>query len=465
MVFSSLVFLGVFFASVLLLYNLSKNITYKNIILVIASLIFYAWGEPMWVLALAFTGTSDYILGRIIGKYFGKPQAKAALCASVIIDVGILAVFKYSGFIVENINLITGGGLKIPVFGLPIGISFYTFQTLSYTIDTYRGKTEAQKSWISYMAYLSMFPQLVAGPIVRYVDVAKEIKSRSVTIEGFAYGAKRFVIGLGKKVLLANMAGDVAKLLFAEKALSSIAVGSAWLGLLMYTFQIYFDFAGYSDMAIGMGKMLGFNFPENFIYPYISRSATEFWRRWHISLGSFFRDYVYIPLGGNRKRHIRNILVVWLLTGLWHGASWNFILWGLYYGIILLIEKKCFGGKLLNLNKVVGTIYCFILVMLGWGLFYFTDFGQLGIFFSHLFGFNAKLYDLMTVSAFTNNLWLIIACVIASTPLPKIAYNKTIGKSKVADAVCSGILMIAVFALCYIMLVGSTYNPFLYFRF
>lgn len=465
MVFSSLVFLGVFLPAVLLAYNLSRNVTYRNIILVISSLIFYAWGEPMWVLALLFTGCSDYVLGRIIGRYIGTKKASAALAASVIIDVGILAVFKYSGFIAENLNYVTGGGIPIPAFGLPIGISFYTFQTLSYTIDTYRGKTPPQKSLLKYLAYLSMFPQLVAGPIVRYVDVAKQLEKRSVTLESFSAGAMRFAAGLSKKVILANMTGDVAKLLFAEKALSSLSVGSAWLGILMYTFQIYFDFSGYSDMAIGMGKMLGFDFPENFRYPYISGSVTEFWRRWHISLGSFFRDYVYIPLGGNRRHHIRNIFVVWFLTGLWHGASWNFIFWGLYYGILLFIEKKLFGGRLLRLPRVIGTVYTFIIVMFGWGLFYFTDFSQLGIFITHAFGINAKLYDLMTVSTLTKNLWLIIVCFIAATPLPKIIYTKTLARTPAGAQIFGSVLMIASFAVCYIMLVGQTFNPFLYFRF
>lgn len=465
MVFSSLVFIAVFLPAVLILYNVSRNITYKNIILVIVSLIFYAWGEPVWVIALLFSGSIDYIHGRIISSHPGRWQAKAALLSSLILNLGILITFKYSGFLVENLNAILKISLPVPKFSLPLGISFYTFQTLSYTLDMYRGDCKVQKSWINYMAYLSMFPQLVAGPIVRYVDVAEQINDRRVTVQKFSEGITRFVSGMGKKVLLANSAGSVATLLLESGDLSILPVWSAWLGILMYTFQIYFDFSGYSDMAIGLGKMLGFDFPENFNYPYISKNITEFWRRWHISLSSFFRDYVYIPLGGNRYREVRNLFVVWFLTGFWHGASWNFILWGLYYGVVLFIEKKLFRGALQKMPRPFCWLYSFFLVMFGWGLFYFTDMGMWSQFIKSAFGGNGVWFDVTTVTTLASNLWLILICFIGSTPVPRMIYHGLCRYNKALGAVIPPILVIAGFVVCFIMLVGQTYNPFLYFRF
>ncbi len=464
MVFSSLVFIALFLPSVLLLYNLSKNITYKNIILVISSLVFYAWGEPVWVIALVFSAFLDFNCGKIIDRHPGGWQAKAALITSLTIDIGILFVFKYSGFIVESINSLIGLKLPVPSFALPLGISFYTFQTLSYTIDMYRGDCKCQKSFLSYLAYLSMFPQLVAGPIVRYADIAKQIDSRTVTKEAFSVGIMRFIVGMGKKVILANLTGSAATTILEGGDLSILSAGSAWLGILMYTFQIYFDFSGYSDMAIGMGHMLGFDFKENFNYPYISTSITGFWRRWHISLSSFFRDYVYIPLGGNRYKNLRNLLIVWLLTGFWHGASWNFVLWGLYYGLLLIIEKRLFGGFLMRLPKPIGWIYTFFAVMIGWSIFYFTDMTQWYAWFCSAFGQNS-LYDLTTITAFCSNAFLIIICLIAMTPLMKTICRSLCASSRIAAAVLPPVILISLFAVCFIMLVGQTYNPFLYFRF
>ncbi len=462
MVFSSLMFMCIFLPVVLVAYNLSKNITYKNIILVIVSLFFYAWGEPVWVILLIFSALVDYINGRIIDKFYAKPAAKAALIASLVINLGLLGIFKYSGFFIDNINSIFHMSISNPQFALPIGISFYTFQTLSYTIDMYRGQARVQKSFLGFLAYVSMFPQLVAGPIVRYTDVAKELTDRRVTSEGFAYGIKRFTAGMCKKVILANSAGSVASMILDSTRLTA---ASSWLGILMYTFQIYFDFSGYSDMAIGMGRMLGFHFGENFRYPYISRNITEFWRRWHISLSSFFRDYVYIPLGGNRYRPIRNILIVWLLTGLWHGASWNFVLWGLFYGLMLLIEKNLFRGKLKKIPAPFCYIYTMFFVVIGWALFYFTDINALGTFIKSAFGIGTAAYDLTAVSTFRANLWLIIACVAASTPIPAIIYNYVCRKSNIFASITQPLLVIAGLGICFILLVGQTYNPFLYFRF
>lgn len=462
MVFSSLIFLCLFLPAALLVYNFSKNITYKNAVLVLFSLVFYAWGEPVWVILLIFSASLDYMNGLIIDRNYGTPKARAALACSIIINLGILAVFKYSPFIVENLNLLLPVKLPEPTFSLPIGISFYTFQTLSYTIDLYRGRTRVQRSLLSYMAYLSMFPQLVAGPIVRYSDIAAELRHRHVSGTDFAAGAKRFTAGLCKKVVLANNAGDVAQMLLTT---SIPTTASSWLGIIMYTFQIYFDFSGYSDMAIGMGRMLGFHFMENFDYPYISKNITDFWRRWHISLSSFFRDYVYIPLGGNRFRPVRNIIIVWLLTGLWHGASWNFVLWGAFYALLLLIEKYPLKAVINRIPSPFCYVYTMFFVILGWGIFYFTDTSELLSFFRHAFGFGCDLYDLTTVSTLYSNLWLILLCVIASTPIPKVIFTHLCKVSPRFAAVAEPAAVIIGFAVSFLLLTGQTYNPFLYFRF
>ena len=462
MVFSSLIFLCLFLPAALLVYNFSKNTTYKNAVLVLFSLVFYAWGEPVWVILLIFSASLDYMNGLIIDRNYGTPKARAALACSLIINLGILAVFKYSPFIVENLNLLLPVKLPEPTFSLPIGISFYTFQTLSYTIDLYRGRTRVQRSLLSYMAYLSMFPQLVAGPIVRYSDIAAELRHRRVSGTDFAAGAKRFTAGLCKKVVLANNAGDVAQMLLST---SIPTTASSWLGIIMYTFQIYFDFSGYSDMAIGMGRMLGFHFMENFDYPYISKNITDFWRRWHISLSSFFRDYVYIPLGGNRFRPVRNIIIVWLLTGLWHGASWNFVLWGAFYALLLLIEKYPLKTVINRIPSPFCYVYTMFFVILGWGIFYFTDTSELIAFFRHAFGFGCDLYDLTTVSTLYSNLWLILLCLIASTPIPKVIFTHLCKVSPRFAAVAEPTAVIIGFAVSFLLLTGQTYNPFLYFRF
>ncbi len=464
MVFSGLVFLTVFLPIVLILYYICHNRTYRNIVLVIASLVFYAWGEPVWVLALLFSGALDYTCGRLIEKYHGRWQSKAALLSSLIINIGILGVFKYSGFFVSNINALFGFSIPVPDISMPLGISFYTFQTLSYTIDMYRGDCRMQKSWLSYMAYLSMFPQLVAGPIVRYVDITEQLEHRVTSLKSFSDGAVRFIIGLGKKVMLANMVGNVATMLL-DGDLTVMPAASAWLGIIAYTFQIYFDFSGYSDMAIGLGKMLGFDFYENFNYPYIAKSVTDFWRRWHISLSSFFRDYVYIPLGGNRYRQWRNILIVWLLTGFWHGASWNFVLWGLYYGLLLIVEKKLFGGVLTKLPRPICYIYNLVIVIFGWSLFYYTDMSRWLEFIERAFMIgDVPLYNVSTLSVLLSNIWLLLVCAIASTPVPKLVFNNSLKRSKAAE-IAQPIMLMALYAGCFVLLVGQTYNPFLYFRF
>ena len=330
----------------LLLYFILHGIKARNYLLLVMSLLFYAWGEPKWIILMIVTTLIDYGAGLLVDQYRGQKLAKWALAGSVVITLSFLAVFKYLGFFNQNLNQIFGAELPTQIFNLPIGISFYTFQAITYVVDVYRGKAQVQRSYANLLLYVALFPQLIAGPIVRYTDIAAQLENREMTLPGFSKGITRFVTGLGKKVLLANIAGQVATSLIGGD-LSKASVLGAWLGIFAYTFQIYFDFSGYSDMAIGLGHMFGFTYVENFNYPYISKSITEFWRRWHISLSTFFRDYVYIPLGGNRRHQLRNMFIVWALTGLWHGASWNFVLWGLYYFVFLAIEKL-FLGKFLE---------------------------------------------------------------------------------------------------------------------
>ena len=343
MVFSSLLFLFRFLPAVLILYYIAPR-KLRNVILLLFSLFFYAWGEPKYVFLMLFTITMDFFIGKGIDKAKkegNQKKAKRFLMTSILVDLSILGFFKYADFLIGTVNTLTGAGIPLLGIPLPIGISFFTFQTMSYTIDVYKGSTEVQKNWIKYGTYVSMFPQLIAGPIVQYKTIAEQMEHRKENTSDFSEGIHRFMIGLGKKVLIANNIGALWDAI-AVLPVDGLAAGTAWLGALAYTFQIYFDFSGYSDMAIGLGKMFGFHFLENFNYPYISKSITEFWRRWHISLSSWFKEYVYIPLGGNRckiAKQIRNILVVWMLTGIWHGANWNYVLWGCYYGALLLIEK------------------------------------------------------------------------------------------------------------------------------
>lgn len=460
MVFSSLTFLCVFLPAVLLVYNISRNITYRNAVITISSLLFYAWGEPSFLILLLAASFINFILAIIIDKYYGLWQAKLVLIFTIALDIAMIGVFKYAGFLVESTNALFGSIFPVPHIGLPLGISFYTFQILSYVVDVYRNETHVQKSYLKFLTYVSMFPQLIAGPIVRYSEVEKSINKRIVRSVDFADGAKLFVLGLSKKVILANYSGNAKDILLNSAVHAT--VGSSWLGIIFYTFQLYFDFSGYSDMAIGMGRMLGFSFPKNFNYPYISRSVTEFWRRWHMTLSGFFRDYVYIPLGGNRKRQIMNIMIVWMLTGLWHGASWNFVLWGLYYGIILIIEKHFF--KWWAKIPVLSNITTMFFVIVGWGIFNFTDFSELQVFMNNLFGRDCPLYDITTISVLCSNIWLLIACVLISTPIPMIIYEY-ITSIKYVGFIIEGIIMVLLFAACVILLTGATSNPFLYFRF
>ena len=462
MVFSNLVFAGVFLPLVMLLYYLCPKNAYRNVILVITSLIFYAWGEPSLVIIFAISLVLNYIYGLIIDKWYATGVSKAAFVMALITNFGFLGVFKYAGFFVSNLNAILPFDIPDPNISLPLGISFYTFQILSYIIDLYRGNVRVQKSFIKFAGYVSMFPQLVAGPIVRYADVARQLDDRKVTIEGFAMGARRFTAGLCKKLLLADNAGSAASMLLDTMHMSA---GTAWLGILFYTFQIYFDFSSYSDMAIGLGKMFGFDFLENFNCPYISKNITDFWRRWHMSLSSFFRDYVYIPLGGNRYKPYRNLFVVWFLTGMWHGASWNFILWGVFYGVLLFIEKTSFRQWMQKIPRPFCYIYTMFIVMVGWALFYYTDTAQLKNWFMCAFGQISTPYDLVTITSLCSNLWLLIACIFAATPAPRALYYKVCNAHPKFAVWFEPLCIIIGFAICYAVMVGSTYSPFLYFRF
>lgn len=467
MVFSSLIFLFIFFPLTLLLYFIARNIKTKNFILVVASLIFYSWGEPVWVILLIFSSILDYTVSHAIEKHRNQPITKFYLAVSVIINLGLLAIFKYSGFFISTINSAFGLSLPEPAFSLPIGISFYTFQTMSYSIDVYRGNVKAQKSFMNFLMFVSLFPQLIAGPIVRYSDIEDQISKRTVTTEAFSAGMTRFMAGLGKKVLIANYAGSLATSLL--KDIDSAAVMSVWFGVLFYAFQIYFDFSGYSDMAIGLGKMFGFDYPENFKYPYISTSITEFWRRWHITLSSFFRDYVYIPLGGNRvgvPRQILNLLIVWGLTGLWHGASWNFVLWGLYYFFFLCLEKFILKKFFDKIPSPIRWLYSMSVVLVGWMIFYFDDFQTLITAFSVAFGHAGNAFtDPVSETLVINNVPFILIAAIASTPVLNVIRRLVEKSSPLSESILRIVYNIVMLILCVASLVGSTYNPFLYFRF
>jgi alginate O-acetyltransferase complex protein AlgI len=374
----------------------------------------------------------------------------------------MLVACKYLGFFTDSVNALLRLHLTPIKLGLPLGLSFYTFRSVSYTVDVYRGTVRGERSPLKFMCYVTMFPQLIAGPIVRYADIAAELGARRLDRARFSSGVTRFCVGLAKKVMLANAAARAVDILFYKSAKGTV-LGS-WLGIVFFTFQIYFDFSGYSDMAIGLGRMLGFDFKENFNYPYAATSITDFWRRWHISLSSFFRDYVYIPLGGNRRRQVINLLVVWLLTGLWHGASLNFILWGLYYAALLIIEKFALKNVLRKLPDALQRVYALAFIVVGWGIFYFTDITALGAFFKSAFGVGAALYDFRAWSALTSNVFLLVVLILASTPLPKLAMERLRQNTRLA-AVIEPVGSAALLAICFTMLVGSSYSPFLYFKF
>ncbi len=468
MVFSSLFFLFVFLPLTLLVQHFMPDVRFKNAVVLIASIVFYAWGEPKWIAAMLLVTLVDYFAGILIDKYRGTSKAKVSLVLSVALTLGTLIVFKYLNFFTDNIFSLFGSDYQTNI-ALPIGISFYTFQAMSYVIDVYRDDVRCQRSYLRLLLYVSMFPQLIAGPIVRYSDIEKEIENRVITFDKISQGITRFVIGLFKKAVFANFLGETATM-FLDGDLSQVTAVQGWLGIISYFFQIYFDFSGYSDMAIGLGKMMGFSFPENFNYPYMAKSVTEFWRRWHITLSSFFRDYLYIPLGGNRKHHLLNLFIVWLSTGFWHGASWNFVLWGFYYFLLLVLEKKIYGKYLEKLPVLVRRLYSVLAVIVGWVFFYFEDMSDVGGLFGAMFGFNgfAKAGDGTLI---LNRAVLIITAAIASTPFAKMLVKNLKLRlirhrgGKESIQVLTIVFQLAVLFVCVAALVGSTYNPFLYFRF
>ena len=456
MVFSSLSFLLVFLPILLIVYFLIRNIKIKNIVLLVFSLIFYAWGEPVYIFLMILSIMITYGFGLLINK---NSKKGLALTIGIVVLLSSLVFFKYSNFIINNINNLFNIKLHNINISLPIGISFYTFQSISYLVDVYRRKTKVQKNLFSLALYVSLFPQLIAGPIVRYETIANQIDDRKVNFDDVANGIKRFIIGLSKKVIIANNMALIVDTIFNSNQYYGSVI--LWLGAICYSLQIYYDFSGYSDMAIGLGRVFGFSFLENFNYPYIANSITDFWRRWHISLSSWFKDYVYIPLGGSRVKilkHIRNILIVWILTGFWHGANWNFILWGLYYGVLLLIEKFIIKDKIEKINPFIRHIFILFLVTIGWVIFRITDLSYLVFVLKNMFIFdNANINNFIFDNAsLIFSFYIIIPAIVFCIPL-KIDIEK--------NNIFIGIFFFCLYVANIALLVSNTYNPFIYFRF
>ena len=466
MVFASVPFLFVFLPAVLAAYFLCPR-RWHNAVLLVFSLFFYAWGEPIYILLMLCSITVSFLAGRALGRTHTPARRRAVLSASVAYHLLTLGFFKYADFLIGTVNSLFGLSLPLLSLPLPIGISFYTFQTLSYIVDVYRGVCAPQRRWDWLAMYVSLFPQLIAGPIVRYQTVEQQIAHRTISRAQCAEGVRRFTAGLVKKVLLANNIGLVFTQIMGNGALPQ-SVLAAWVAVAAYTFQIYFDFAGYSDMAIGLGKLFGFTFEENFNLPYLSRSITEFWRRWHISLGTWFRDYVYIPLGGNRcgwGRQLFNIAVVWLLTGLWHGASWNFVLWGAYYAVLLMVEKLGLLRVLARLPRMLQHAYALFFIVVGWALFACTEPGQLSAVFGALFGLSGvPLCDASSLFLLKNNVLLWLLLVFASTASFARLHTHLLSRRWYAEALCPLGLAAALLA-CTAFIVSGSFNPFLYFRF
>ena len=475
MVFSSLTFLFFFLPILYILIFASRNKRWRNGVLIGMSLLFYGWGEPVWILAMLFSTAVNFVCSRMIASTEDIRKRRQYLIVGVVTSVCFLFYFKYSAFLLNSVTALLGIDFRIPTPVLPIGISFYTFQILTYTVDVYRGKSKALNNPMKLLLYISCFPQLIAGPIVQYSDVADQLDEREICADDFSDGMKRFSFGLAKKVMLANICGAILEELNLAGTGVQMSVVGAWLATFMYTLQIYFDFSAYSDMAIGLGKALGFTYKENFNYPYVSASITEFWRRWHISLGSFFRDYVYIPMGGNRCGKTRtafNMLVVWSLTGLWHGASWNFVLWGAYYGLLLLTERFVLNRILDRIPSMLRRLGTFIVVMIGWVLFYYTD---LSAVMEHLramagiptLGIAVPLMDPVTVAVLRK--YTVLPFVAFLLCLPIVPRVRTKLGSEEGTSIwwryAESVLAVTMFAASVLFLVGQTYNPFIYFRF
>ncbi|MCR5743446.1 MAG: MBOAT family protein [Lachnospiraceae bacterium] len=475
MVFSSLIFVLAFLPACLLFYYLMPTLSAKNVVLLLFSIIFYAWGGPLFVLIMLFDTVVCFFGARLIDKHRGTGKSKAALITTVALTLLVLGIFKYTDFFLSGVKLITGWPDKLPGIILPIGISFYTFQLITYVVDVYRGEVKVQKNFAWLLLYTAMFHQCIAGPIVRYKQISRELTWRKLTVERIYKGIVRFSIGLAKKAILANACASVADNLLASEKLAGASSAAIVTGILCYTLYIYLDFSAYSDMAIGMGLAMGFHLPENFNYPYISESITEFWRRWHMTLSSFFRDYVYIPLGGNRVgalRHILNLLIVWSLTGLWHGAHLNFVLWGVYYFVILVFEKYVLKNSKSTALKVIGHIYTPILFVIGWAIFRFTDLTELVTAFKGVFTLNGnRLYDKATYLLVKSNVFILLISFIACTPLYSRIVRKLTdaarnsGRAETLVIFWNTVFAIACLALSVMALIGNTYNPFLYFQF
>ena len=463
MVFSGLPFLFFYLVVTLLIYKLTP-LKLRNLVLLIASLFFYGWGEPVYIVIMFLSIAVDYTHGMLVERWRDNDRkARMAVASSVFLNLLILVTFKYYDFLAGSLNAVTGWNIPLLGVSMPIGISFYTFQTMSYTIDVYRKDAPVQRNIVTFGTFVTLFPQLIAGPIIQYKSVAEQLQCRQEDLEKFVSGIQRFCVGLAKKVLLANAVGKLWDVFLATDT-AELTVLGGWLGLMAYAFQIYFDFSGYSDMAIGLGRMFGFEFIENFNYPYISKSVVEFWKRWHISLTNWFREYVYFPLGGNRvskPKWIRNILVVWLLTGIWHGAGWNFLLWGLYYALFMLGERLFWGKGLAKLPAPVQHLYAMIVVLVGWGLFAIEDMGQLGRYLLVCFG-GGSLVDAFTLYQLWSYLPLLVILVFAALPMGRKLYLRLPEK---VQSVATPVLVLVSLVLCTASLVDASYNPFLYFRF
>ena len=466
MVFSSIVFLYIFLPIMLLFYFIVPS-KFKNAIMILASLVFFAWGEIRYIFIMLVLAVMDFVCGKKITKYRDNKKKKIIfLMINVVVNLGILFFFKYADFIISNINNLTGLSIPLLNIPLPIGVSFNTFQSLSYIIDVYRGTVKCEKSFYNYLTYTTLFPQIIAGPIVRYETVDEELETKNISWDNFSAGMKRFIIGLGKKVLIANSVGTLWNTIEVGNY-AELSMLFAWIGIIAFALQIYFDFSGYSDMAIGLAQIFGMKFDENFNYPYISKSITEFWRRWHITLSSWFRDYVYIPLGGNRRGlaiQIRNILIVWFLTGAWHGASWNFILWGVYFGVILILEKLFLLKLLEKLPNIIRRIYAIVIILVSWAIFAFEDLARVGEYIKAMF-INSTLWDNEALYYLQNYGVLILIGAICSIPLWKKLKEKIDSKNSKTLEVITTLGYVAIFVLSTASLVTNSFNPFLYFRF
>ncbi len=471
MKFTDLIFVYIFMAALIPIYFIGRKTTYRNVILVAFSLIFYAWSRPEWLILLLVSITGNYFFGLMIDKYRGTGKAKLGVALSLVLSLGMLAVFKYTDFFIGNINGIFGTSIPLTNIALPIGISFYTFQIISYIMDVYWDKVPVQKNYGKLLLYISLFPQLVAGPIVRYSTIVNEIDKRTSSYDDISTGITRFIYGFGKKTIIANALYEIVEKYFGND-LGSLSVAGTWYAVILYALYVYYDFSGYSDMAIGLGRIFGFRFDENFRYPFVSKSITEFWQRWHISLGTFFRDYLlYVPIFGKRRKYA-GLLLVWFCTGFWHGASWNYIIWGLYFGLFVFLEQLIGKKRLKKVPAVIMHIYAKLIIIVGFGIFYFNDqsggISALGTFFGNLVGANGNmLIDLGTQTSFMNNIFLIIVAIVCSTPVIPAIRKKLLetdaGQNAVGiSTVVSNVVILAVGTL---MLVSSTNNPFLYWQF